>query len=100
MDRNSTVLDFPLPTPLLLLVLRSVVQGLHQNPAQAIAAFQVGIDDLESHFIDPRPAQQHMRLDFRPHAHRNLQIGLAADAQIVFLGAHAPAQAQLANQNL
>ena len=79
--------------------LRSTIQSLYQQTTQAIAAFQIGIDDFEPHFIHPGSPQQDVGPDFGAHANMNFQIGFAADAKSVFLGSHTTAKAQLAYQN-
>src|SRR5579862_1445551 len=44
-------LDFSLPGPLLILALRSPVHRFHQQPAQLVAAFQIGAYDFKAYFI-------------------------------------------------
>src|SRR5258708_2309025 len=92
-------LDFTVSTPLPALVVSGVVQSIDQQPPQPVAAFQIGADNLKSHFVYAGPAQKNMGADLVAHPNGNFEISLAANAEVVFLRAHAAAQAQFANLN-
>src|SRR5215472_1620318 len=75
---------------------RHAVDRLHQHAAQAVAAFKVGVDDFEAHFVESSAAQKHLRADMT-HAGRDVDIGFRSDAQVVFLRAHTAAQTEFAD---
>ena len=52
-----------------------MLQRVHQEMAQAVAAFEVGIHKFEADFVDPGPAQQHLGTDV-PHSDLNIEFGV------------------------
>src|SRR5580700_7507480 len=100
-ERSSALalLNFPISAPLLILLLWNVTHSIHQQPPQPIAAFEIGINNFESHLVYACPAQQNVRSNFRPYPQGDFQIGLTADSQVILFRAHSAAQAQLADQN-
>lgn len=53
--------------PVLGAVLRGI-ESIHEKAAQSVTAFEIGADDFEADFIDPRSAQQNVRPNLRAHA--------------------------------
>ena len=67
-------LEFPLTVPLVAFSLGGPFDSFNQDAAEAIAAFQIRIHDLEPNFVDSGATQK----DLSPHvAHsdRDIEIG-------------------------
>src|SRR5882762_3691619 len=95
---SSKQLTLPRTVPLMTLAFRGALDRIHQNPAQAESAFQVGVDDLEAHLVDPGAAQQYLSAHV-PYPERNIQVRFRAYAEIVFFCAHTAPQAHLPDRN-
>src|SRR5581483_2712437 len=87
-----------MPVPFLAVKFGAMLDGIHQRPAQAVPALQVGIDNLKADFVDTRAAQQYVGAELA-HSSRNLKVGFRPNAQIVFLRAHAAAKTEFADEN-
>src|SRR5436190_406780 len=70
--------------------------GVSPQVAQAVAAFDVGVDELKADFIHFGPAEQDLSANM-PHADLDVEFGFGADAERVVLCSHAAAEAQFAH---
>ena len=79
--------------PIVAAILRCRVQGVDQQPAKPVAAFQIRANDFKADLIDACSPQQDVGPDSGAHADVDFQVCFATDAKAVLFGSHAAPQA-------
>ena len=66
-------LDLALPVPVGASGFRTVLDGIHEQFAQAVAALQVGFHNFKSNFIHAGAALKHLGATVFSHSHGNVK---------------------------
>ena len=77
---------------------RCVIERIHQQMPEAMAAVKIGVHEFESDFIDSGAAQKHLAANMA-HANCDIDFRIRANTKGIFLEACSTTQADFAHRN-